>query len=126
MKLDAEALQVQLERCLSGFANIRKALGLHRDSENNLLDEIAQLKAENAALWALAKFGRWSLGFHLEGYHEKYSSYDRDAAFDLGILEEVRVEKPCSYHCQCKFYDNVFPRNCVRETPLAQLPEKRE
>ena len=87
---------------------------------------IAQLKAENASLWALAKFGRWSLGFHLEGYHEKYSSYERDAAFDLGILEEVRVEKPCSSNCQCKFYDNIFPRNCVRETPLAQLPEKRE
>lgn len=88
--------------------------------------ELRRLQDENGSLWALAKFGRWSLGFHLEGYHEKYSSYDRDAAFDLGILEEVRVEKPCSDNCQCKFYHNVFPRNCVRETPLAQLPEKRD
>ena len=91
-----------------------------------VLAELETLQSENASLWALAKFGRWSLGFHLEGYHEKYSSYARDAAFDLGILEEVRVEKPCSSNCQCKFYDNIFPRNCVRETPLAQLPERRE
>ncbi len=91
-----------------------------------LARENRRLQADNASLRALARFGRWSLGFHLEGYHEKYSSYDRDAAFDLGILEEVRVEKPCSDNCQCKFYDNVFPRNCVRETPLAQLPEKRD
>lgn len=96
------------------------------DEVIKLAAEVRRLQAENASLWALARFGRWSLGFHLDGYHEKYSSYDRDAAFDLGILEEVRVEKPCHDNCQCKFYYNVFPRNCVRETPLAQLSEKRE
>ena len=121
MMFDEKTLRQMIAREGGGMS-----LATAVDEVIKLSAEVRRLHAENDSLMALARFGRWSLGFHLEGYHEKYSSYDRDAAFDLGILEEVRVEKPCSDNCQCKFYDNVFPRNCVRETPLAQLPEKRE
>ena len=104
MKLDAEALQVQLELCLSGLANIRKALGRHRDSENNLLDEIAQLKAENASLWALAKFGKWCLS-SLEDEFDDTALYSKAAEF--GLIKFTAYAEAI-------------------ETPLAELPENRE
>mgnify|MGYP003407820043 FL=1 len=53
LEAEREALLMQLEACLFGLANIRKALGLHRDSNENLLEEIAKLKAENARLQKL-------------------------------------------------------------------------
>ena len=45
----------------SALLMVRTALGLHRDSQDDLVVVAQKLRAENESLKALAKLGRWFL-----------------------------------------------------------------
>ena len=65
---------------------------------------IAQLKAENASLWALAKFGKWCLSSPEDEFDDT-ALYSKAAEF--GLIKFTAYAEAI-------------------ETPLAKLPEKRE
>lgn len=99
--------------------NHNTALAIIADKDK----EIVKLKADNEKFKALAKFGKWALNFHIDDYESKYCGHDRDAAIALNLMEMVRVMEPCGGSCECKISGFGFPRDCARQTRLAQLPE---
>ena len=115
-----ERLTVENERFQLALLMVRTALGLHRDSHDDLVVvaqkiraeneamklEIATLQSENASLWALAKFGDFVIGLRSQG-----GTLDRKMVID-GMLKTGVVE--------------IDQEGCFGFSSLAKLPEKRE
>lgn len=72
--------------------------------------EIDRLKAENASLWALAKFGRWCMNEHKA---DRISHTDDDPIWSKMLELKLYVEK-------------IDGQKYWNESDLAQLPEKQE
>jgi hypothetical protein len=85
-------------------------------------EERDKLKADNARLLALARFGRWCLEESRIDFTEVDGGSIQDKAESLGLLANVIVMKPCGEECRCIDYYDEFPAQCLRETDLAQLP----
>ena len=74
---------------------VRTALGLHRDSHDDLVVAVQKLRAENESLKALAKLGRWCLDQTVNTTQSNFSVEDANAIdakateLGLGYMEDM-------------------------------------
>jgi len=63
----------------------------------------------------LIAFARWAIEAHREDSCDLDGGSIQDKLEELGLLERVRVTKPCGEHCACAEYvGDDFPTDCLR------------
>ena len=72
----------------------------------------------------LERFGRWCIEeMRRDGGGDIDGGASQDKAVELGLLGFITVTGPCGEHCYCAEYDDKWPQECLRTTPLAKMDE---